>query len=831
MDRAIELMESASGMPMMQKAVHPWDGEPHGLEPEPGTNPAPALVVGLSAITVGIAVLIGWQFDIPVLKSVLPSFVTMKANTAGGFILAGLSLVLWTRPSRSAVARPLALVCAGLTALLGLLTLVQYLLGLDLGIDQALFRDRAGAAGALWPGRMPPAAAINFLLLGCGLLFASGRRTILPMQCVALLTGLMALLPLMGYLYGASELIGVGPYSQMAVHTAFLFVLLSLGVLLLHRTEGLMKAATSDTPGGWLVREMVPFAVLLPPVLGWFRVQGERGGYFDSPLGTALMMVCLMVLFTGQISWSAHALNVAEAGRRLAEQADLTGRRQTMRALEASEIRYRRLFEAAKDGILILEADTGKIVDVNPFLMELTGYPREDFLGLHLWEIGAFRDIAASKDSFAELQIQNYVRYDDLPLKACDGREIAVEFVSNCYTVDGLNVIQCNIRDITVRKQAEQALQHSEERFRVLFEQAADSILVLEIRSEGPPIIRDVNIATLRLLGYARDELIGQPVSFLEAEPGSSRAVDERLRNRPPGTGISFEIRHACKDGTILEFECSMREIHIGRATYAISVERDITQRKLTEAAARHQQKLESIGTLASGVAHEINNPLNVIMNYGQLLLDNPGDEAKVKDFAHNVLKESERMAVIVRNLLSFARQDKNTFSPAQIADIVQTTLSLVRVVLRKDQITIQCEIPEGLPAIKCRSQQIQQVVMNLLINGRDALNERHPKAGDDKTIRIVAASFVKEGADWVRLTVEDHGCGIPADVAGRVFDPFFTTKGRDQGTGLGLSISHGIVREHQGMLWFETEPGKGTRFHLDLPVDNGMSFPNPVDA
>jgi signal transduction histidine kinase len=218
-------------------------------------------------------------------------------------------------------------------------------------------------------------------------------------------------------------------------------------------------------------------------------------------------------------------------------------------------------------------------------------------------------------------------------------------------------------------------------------------------------------------------------------------------------------------------------------------------------------------------------------MNYGQLLLDHPTDPAQVTDFAGNVLRESERMAVIVRNLLSFARQESETFSPAQLADIVRKTLSLVQVLLRKDQITVRCEIPEGLPAINCRSQQIQQVLMNLLTNARDALNERYPKTDPDKIIRILASTFEKNGTNWARLTVEDHGGGIRPDVAARVFDPFFTTKGRDKGTGLGLSISHGIVKEHKGTLWFETDPDQGTRFHVDLPVDDARSLQDGADA
>jgi PAS domain S-box-containing protein len=157
---------------------------------------------------------------------------------------------------------------------------------------------------------------------------------------------------------------------------------------------------------------------------------------------------------------------------------DITERHQAREILEVSETRYRRLFETAQDGILIIDADTGQISDVNPFLIQMLGYSHEDFLGRKLWEIGAFKDIEASQRAFSELQTRGYVRYEDLPLQTRDGRSMAVEFVSNVYLVDHHKVIQCNIRDITQRKRAEEALRESEERFRVIASSTPDHLLV-----------------------------------------------------------------------------------------------------------------------------------------------------------------------------------------------------------------------------------------------------------------------------------------------------------------------------------------------------------------
>ncbi len=149
--------------------------------------------------------------------------------------------------------------------------------------------------------------------------------------------------------------------------------------------------------------------------------------------------------------------------------------------------------------------------------------------------------------------------------------------------------------------------------------------------------------------------------------------------------------------------------------------------------------------------------------------------------------------------------------------------ISLIQAFVRRDQITIRVDVNEALPKIKCRSQQIQQVLMNLVTNARDALNERYSEFDEDKTIHISAGMFEKKGKQWTRISVEDHGIGITAEVKERIFDPFYTTKGRNFGTGLGLSISYGIIKDHIGEISVESEPGQYSRFHVDLPVDNGV--------
>ena len=259
---------------------------------------------------------------------------------------------------------------------------------------------------------------------------------------------------------------------------------------------------------------------------------------------------------------------------------------------------------------------------------------------------------------------------------------------------------------------------------------------------------------------------------------------------------------------------------------------RDITERKNyekhkldMELQLQHKQKLESIGTLAGGVAHEINNPIFGIINYAQLISEDPAANDQMKEYSQEIMAEGERVAEIVKNLLSFARQEKQTHSLAQISDIIRQTVSLIQAVMRHDQILFEVDIEQGLPSIKCRSQQIQQVLMNMITNARDSLNEKYQGFHEDKKIILVCRQFKKDGRRWIRVTVEDHGTGIPAEIKDKLFDPFFTTKSRELGTGLGLSITHGIVQDHHGAFYFETEYGIFTKAILELPVDNGWNL------
>jgi len=385
--------------------------------------------------------------------------------------------------------------------------------------------------------------------------------------------------------------------------------------------------------------------------------------------------------------------------------------------------------------------------------------------------------------------------------------------------------------ELLVRERQQAALQESETRYRTLLENIPQKIFLKDRDSRYV----SVNEHYAQDLHLAPEQVVGKDDhAFFPSELAAKyRGDDQRLMETGASEEFDEEYRNRGQLRFIHTIKTPVRDAD-GQVTGILGIFSDITERKRLEterleleAQMRQQQRLESIGTLAGGVAHEINNPINGIMNYAQIIQDRLPPESPLSEYTREILHETQRVATIVRNLLTFSRDDRQTSSPARVADVIEGALSLIRTVIRHDQIRLAVTIVDDLPELPCRSQQLQQVLMNLMTNARDALNERYPNHDPDKILSVSAQPLSREGKRWIRITVEDHGVGITPEVRERMFDPFFTTKPRDRGTGLGLAISHGIVKEHDGRINVESEPGKFTRMLVDLPVERAQA---PLD-
>ncbi|HXQ23924.1 MAG TPA: PAS domain S-box protein, partial [Candidatus Acidoferrales bacterium] len=336
-------------------------------------------------------------------------------------------------------------------------------------------------------------------------------------------------------------------------------------------------------------------------------------------------------------------------------------------ALRASERRYRRLFETAKDGILILDALTGQIMDVNPFLLQLLGHSSEELLGKRLWEISPFRDVAENKEAFEELQAKAYMRYEHLPLETKHGRRVAVEFVSNSYQENGHRIIQCNVRDISERKQSEAERAH----IAAIVDSCEDAIIGKTL--DG--VITSWNRAAERLYGYSATEVVGRPISLLVPpdQPDEIPQILERLRR---GEHIDhFETVRMRKDGTRVPIRVTISSIRgpSGKLIGASAIAHDITERKLAEDAIRQlNQALEQrvtertaqleaanaeLETFSSSVSHDLRAPLRHIEGFSRILLEDCGLslDAKAKGYLDRMQANVQQMGQLIQDLLSLS--------------------------------------------------------------------------------------------------------------------------------------------------------------------------------
>jgi len=490
---------------------------------------------------------------------------------------------------------------------------------------------------------------------------------------------------------------------------------------------------------------------------------------------------------------------------------DITERKQAEEALRQSEEKYRTVLEEMDEGYYEVDM-AGTFTFVNDAMSRILGYSRDELIGMNYKIYTPKEDIKPIFQAYNRVyQTGEPLKWFPMPEIRKDGTLIVAEdsvfpLQNEKGEVIGFRGIS---RDVTERKRAEEALRQSEERYRTILEEMQDSYFEVDLTGN----LTFVNSSACRHLGYSREELIG--MNYKDYTDGDYiqsvfRIFNEVYRTATPNKGFTWKIIR--KDGSPGFIESSVAPLRNdkGEIIGFSGVGRDITERKKIEDQLMITDRLASIGQLAAGVAHELNNPLTAVIGFSDLLLGRDLT-ADVKEDLETINQESRRAIDIVKGLLAFAREQRTEKAMVDINSIIQGVLQLRSYEQRVSNIEVAARFASDLPEIMGNGAQLQQVFLNIIVNAEQAMFEAHNRG----KLTIVTERV----GDVVRASFTDDGPGISPDNMKQLFTPFFTTREVGKGTGLGLSICHGIVTEHHGKIYAESEYGKGATFVVELPI------------
>ncbi len=564
--------------------------------------------------------------------------------------------------------------------------------------------------------------------------------------------------------------------------------------------------------------------------LRWLRNSGSNTPFIlvSGTLGDDLAVECIKEGATDYVL-KDKLDRLPRACRRALEETSLRAERdRAEKELRDTGEQYRLLFESNPLPLWVFDRETLAFLAVNESAIRHYGFSRDEFLNMTILDIRPPGDVPALLDTLADPH-GGLSRPEAWIHRKKDGTLIDVEITSHSLPFRGRSAELILAHDVTDQRRSEEALRQSEERFAKAF-RSSPLPITISTRAEGRYL--DVNDAFLKMTEYTRAEVVGHRSSELTfwLEPEDRAVMIRQLAERGEVARLEAKIR--TKTGDIRLAEISAELIELDRNACVLAITHDVTERRRLEEQLRQAQKMEAVGKLAGGIAHDFNNMLSVIIGYADLLQERVESRPARKGL-DEIKKAADRAASLTRQLLAFSRRQVLLPRVLDLNSVIDNLSKMLRHMIGED---IELVLAPGasLGHVKADPIQVEQAIMNLAVNARDAMPHggklilATTNADLDET-KTPHHPSVRSGS-YVLLAVSDTGCGMSDETMLHIFEPFYTTKDPGKGTGLGLSMVYGFVNQSGGYVWVYSELGKGTTFKIFLPrIDEAVSREEPT--
>ncbi len=789
----------------------------------PFTQPVAArrftMVCAAIALLGGTITLVGWFTGSPRLTDWVGMGLHMMPNTALGICLT--ALVLWLRAAdRNLGSRSIAVVAGAI----GLASLAENILDIDLGIDELVVQAAWGQHGTTAPGRMGVPASLIFVLLNTSIILSTmGRlaRTVATAGagfCIAI-----SMFSVIGYLYGADAFYLVPGATAIAINTAILLTLLSVGLITALPEAEPMRTIIEPSATGALVRRALPVLLLLPVILGWIRLQGEYAGWYDLTTGTAARTILEMFLMGGILWWMAAAVRMHE---RLHSS--------SVEALNRSEQRYHAFVQQSTEGIwrcelrkpmdvtLSTEAavdwayEHGYMAECNDAMARMYGYEHgEELIGTALVDL-----LPRTPENLAYLRafMSSGYRLEGGESEERDKDGAMLHFNNNLVGIveNGFLVRAWGTQqNITERKQVQEALRESERMLSLIYHNTSDALYLVEVVGDGPLRVLSANRTLLELTGYTEEEVLGRPLQQVlsgDSFDRVERAVQDSIGTRGPvlyQEDIELPAGHRHARITVVP----IYEPGDPVTNLLVSIT-DLTEQHQAQVAlhAADRRKNEFIATLA----HELRNPLAPMRSGLELLSEDAADDPETIEIHKMMHRQMGQLVKLVDDLMDVSRISRDAIplrmEPVPISDVLHLSVEAITPAIKQRQQTLTVEPGGDDNWVLGDRTRLVQAISNLLGNASKYTDAQG-------TIHLSTWSTAEE----VLIRISDTGIGIPADMLPNVFDLFSQVDrhlDRTQGgLGIGLSIVRKLVSMHQGNVEAHSDgEGKGSSFTVRLP-------------